>query len=177
MWAECPSLPFKLPVAVYCKLPVSARLTQVPNCPPVYCVGLLSACGAQIRWGAGQTRPHCGRNIADVIIFHKCRLVLPCEQHLCPTQILCPGHINWNLQKHSLGRSARRATKLPRFATDGQHRRTQCCRHDESSFCRGLRFWQIRFLSSTWILHTLSTVFGVGWSLDSALFFKTPVLM
>ena len=35
-----------------CKLPVSARLTQVPNCPPVYCVGirrLLSACGAQIR--------------------------------------------------------------------------------------------------------------------------------
>ena len=35
--------------------------------------------------------------------------------------------------------SARRATLLPRFATDGQHRRTQCCRHNVSSFCRGLR--------------------------------------
>ena len=34
--------------------------------------------------------------------------------------------------------SARRATMLPRFATDGQHRRTQCCRHSVSSFFRGL---------------------------------------
>ena len=24
------------------------------------------------------------------------------------------------------------------FATDGEHRRTQCCRHNVSSFCRGL---------------------------------------
>ena len=34
--------------------------------------------------------------------------------------------------------SARRATMLPRFARDGQHRRTQCCRHNVSSFCQGL---------------------------------------
>ena len=27
---------------------------------------------------------------------------------------------------------------LPHFVTDGQHRRTQCCRHNVSSFCRGL---------------------------------------
>ena len=29
----------------------------------------------------------------------------------------------------------RRATMLPCFATDGQHRRTQCCRHNVPSFC------------------------------------------
>ena len=34
--------------------------------------------------------------------------------------------------------SARRAM-FSRFATDGQHRRTQCCRHNVSSFCRGLK--------------------------------------
>ena len=44
--------------------------------------------------------------------------------------------------------SASRATMLPRFATDGQHRRTQCCRHNVSSFCRGLmrekRYYKLR---------------------------------
>ena len=33
------------------------------------------------------------RNVADVIMFPKCVLaILPRAQHLCPTQILCPGH-------------------------------------------------------------------------------------
>ena len=34
--------------------------------------------------------------------------------------------------------SARCANMLPYFATDVQHRGTQCCRHNASSFCQGL---------------------------------------
>ena len=36
-------------------------------------------------------RTHCGGNIADVITFPKCVVVLPHVQHLWQTQVLCPG--------------------------------------------------------------------------------------
>ena len=42
--------------------------------------------------GAGKKRTHCRGNIAHVIMFPKCCLVLPRAQHLWRTQILCPGH-------------------------------------------------------------------------------------
>ena len=70
--------------------------------------------------------------------------------HMCPRfatratfvsdTILCPGHKKcfWKSSETFLV-SARRATMLPRFATDGQHCRTQSCRHNVSSFCQGLK--------------------------------------
>ena len=70
-----------------------------------------------------------GGNIPDMIMFPKCWLVLPRAQHLSDTK---------NVSENLLV-SALRATMLPRLATDGEHRRTQCCRHNVSSFCRGLR--------------------------------------
>ena len=88
-------------------------------------------------WGPGKTRTHCGGNIADVIMFPKCWLVLPRAQHLCRTQILCPTQCFWK-SSETFAVSALRATMLPRFATGGQHRRIQCCRHNVSSFCRSL---------------------------------------
>ena len=93
-------------------------------------------------YGAGKTKTHCGGNIADVILFPKCVLVLPSAQHLCPTQILCPGHKKcfWKSSETFLV-SRRHAAMLPCFATDRQHRRTQCCRHNVSSFCQGLSYW------------------------------------
>ena len=79
--------------------------------------------------GADKTRTYCVGNIADVIMSLKCWLVLSRAQHL------------WRTQKKPFWKSsetflvfARRATMLPCFATDGQHRRTQCCRHNVS-FC------------------------------------------
>ena len=89
-------------------------------------------------WGPGKTRTHCGGNIADVIMFPKCWLVLPRAQHLCRTQILCPTQCFWK-SSETFAVSALRATMLPRFATGGQHRRIQCCRHNVSSFCRSLK--------------------------------------
>ena len=106
-----------------------------------YCSHWISDYGisASAVLGAGKTRTHCGGNVADVIMFTKCLFVLPRAQHLCPTQMLCPGHMKclWKSSETFLV-SGRRATMLLRFATDGQHRMTHCCRHNVSSFCRGL---------------------------------------
>ena len=44
--------------------------------------------------------------------------------------------------------SARRATMLPRFATNGQHRRTHCCRHSVSSSCQG--FMGVKWQDAAW---------------------------
>ena len=82
--------------------------------------------------GPGKTRTHCGGHIADVIMFPKCVLILPRAQYLCPGHKRC-------FWKSSFLVSTLCATMLPCFATDGQHRRTQCCRHNVSSFCQGLR--------------------------------------
>ena len=79
---------------------------------------------------AGKTRTHCGSNIADLIMFLKCWLVLPRAKHFWRTQERFLKIFRYIV-------SARRAT-LPHFATDGQHRRTQCSCHSVSSFCRGL---------------------------------------
>ena len=46
--------------------------------------------------------------------------------------------------------SARRATTLPRFATDGQHRKTQCCYHNVSSLCRGITLSIMTKLWTRW---------------------------
>ena len=93
---------------------------------------------------AGKTMTRCGGNIADVIMSVS-QILTRFATHatFVPTQILCPGHKTffWKSSETFLV-SARRATMLPRLATDGQHRRTQCCRHNLSSFCQGLRlFW------------------------------------
>ena len=48
---------------------------------------------------------------------------------------------------------------LPRFATDGQHRRTQCYRHNVSSFCRGLKALLHCAISSATCNATLKNVF------------------
>ena len=68
--------------------------------------------------GAGKKRTHCRDNIAHVIMFPKCCLVLPRAQHLWRTQILCPGHKKKCLWKSSetFLASARCATTCPRFA-------------------------------------------------------------
>ena len=65
---------------------------QVLTQPCVFCMQVYTYCGT------GKTRTHCGGNIADVIMFPKFWLVLPCVQHLCPTQILLPGHIEMFLK-------------------------------------------------------------------------------
>ena len=73
---------------------------------------------------------------ADASFFPKCRLVLPRVQHLWHEfSVLDAKTVSKNLKKHSMCR-ALRATMLPRFAADGKHRRTQCCHHNASSFCR-----------------------------------------
>ena len=75
--------------------------------------------------GAGKTRTHCGFNIADVIRFPKCVLILPRAQHLCPTQILCPGqkNVSEKIQKHFLRpRGAQQCCRvLPRTGNIAGH--------------------------------------------------------
>ena len=60
---------------------------------------------------------------------------------ICVRHKFCAGHKKcfWKSSETFLV-SARRATMSPRFATSGQHRRTQCCRHNVSLFCRGLMY-------------------------------------
>ena len=93
--------------------------------------------------GAGKTRTHSGGNIADIIMFPKCVLVLPRAQHLCPTQSVCPGHKKcfWSLQKHFLcPRGAQQCCLLlPRTGNILGHNiaSTMCPR-----FAQGLIFWQ-----------------------------------
>ena len=98
--------------------------------------------------GAGKTRTHCGRNIADVITFPKCWLVLPRAQHLWRTH-----NMFLKISRNFCCVRARRATTLPRFTTDGQHRRTQCCHHNVSSFCQGF----LKRLYSLLVWHSGST--------------------
>ena len=86
---------------------------------------------------SSKTKTHCGSKIAGMIMFPKCWFVLPRARHLWRTRILCPGQKKcfWKSPETFLV-SARHAKILPRFATDGQHRRTQCCRYNVSSFPR-----------------------------------------
>ena len=84
--------------------------------------------------GASKTRTHCGTTF----------LTWPCSQTL--TRIVTratfvgethsvPGQkCLWKSSETFLV-SARRATMLPRFATDGKNRRTQSCRHNVPPFC------------------------------------------
>ena len=67
---------------------------------------------ARLQWqfrtraqGAGKTRTHCGGNIADVIMFPKCWLVLPRTHKLCGGHKFCVLNtkiVSENLQKHFL---------------------------------------------------------------------------
>ena len=67
------------------------------------------------------------------------RSCFPNVDSFCQARNICGGHRKcfWKSSETFLV-SARRGTVLPRFVTDGQNRRTQCCRHNVSSFCRGL---------------------------------------
>ena len=86
--------------------------------------------------GAGKTRTlRCG-NIAGVIMYLKCWLVTNVATRA--TFVVDSNFVTWTQKmflKHSLCLSARRATMLPpRFATGGQHRRSQCWRYNVSPF-------------------------------------------
>ena len=68
----------------------------------------------------------------DVVMFPKFWLVFAASaQHFVADAhfVLDTKNVSENLQKQFL---------LPRFAMDGQNCRTQCWRHNVSSFCRGL---------------------------------------
>ena len=56
--------------------------------------------------------------------------------NICPTQILCPGHIKRFWKSSETFVVSARAGNI---ATGGQHRRTQCCRHNVSPLSRGLK--------------------------------------
>ena len=133
-------------------------------------------------------RTHCGGNIADMIMFPKCVLVSPRTQHLCLTQILCPGHQKcfWKSSETFLV-SAWHATMLPCFATDGQHRRTQCCHHSvlvlPGPYRCALDFQQVRWsfcesghtlLYST-LLHSTPLCYSTTLLLYSTLLYSTPL--
>ena len=60
---------------------------------------------------------------------------------------ICGGHKKclWKPSETFLV-AARRAIMLPRFATNEEHHRTHCCRHNVSSCCQGLRFTRLFFV-------------------------------
>ena len=64
----------------------------------------------------------------------------------CHARNICVRHTCFWKSSEIFVVSARRATMLPRFAPDGQHRRAQCCRHNVSSFCRRLSVDTFRYV-------------------------------
>ena len=91
--------------------------------------------------GAGKTRTHSGGNIADVVMYPN---VDSCATFVADTNFVSSTQKCFWKYSETFLVSARRAKMLPRFATDGQHRRTQCCRHNVSLFCQGFSLIWLR---------------------------------
>ena len=87
----------------------------------------------------GKTRTHCGGNIAEP---WSC---FPNVEFVADTK-----NVSENLQKPFLCPVSVQQCCRVNFATDGQHRRTQCSHHNVSSFCQGFILFVCCLCSSSW---------------------------